>query len=256
VQHRKPLTIGRSVEGRPLEVWADRLRGGTLIIGGFHGDEPATVELVRSFARVDDVTALLPLLNPDGALRGTRYNASGVDLNRNFDFNWHTESVEPAGPEPWSEPESKALRDFVLAWRPAKIVSLHWALGEIDADGEQSTGLAEAMWTALDEMEQAPFRLRVTELGRGQRRLQKIYTECPGSMGQWAGYAVTYPDGSQPAMITLELPFHPTSPRPEILADDHLDLVRQHWASDATGYLRGVRPGVEKMLLAACRFAV
>ncbi len=252
VKSVKPLVIGRSVEGRPIEVWAERERIRTLIIGGFHGDEPATVDLVIDFAPGTPGVALLPLLNPDGAERGTRYNANGVDLNRNFDYNWHPESEEPSGSHPLSEPESKALSEFVLARRPQKIVSLHWALGEIDADGPQSTALAEAMWAVLSEEERAPYRLRVTEIGRGQRRLEQTYVECPGSMGQWAGYSVTYPDGTQPAMITLELPYDPRLPRPEPLPGDHWDIVQRLWSQDAAAYLDAARPAVEKMLHAAC----
>lgn len=255
VKSVKPLVIGRSVEGRPIEVWAERERISTLIIGGFHGDEPATVDLVIDFAPETGGVALLPLLNPDGAERGTRYNANGVDLNRNFDYNWHPESEEPSGSHPLSEPESKALSEFVLARRPQKIVSLHWALGEIDADGPQSTALAEAMWAALSEEERAPYRLRVTEIGRGQRRLEQTYVECPGSMGQWAGYSVIYPDGTQPAMITLELPYDPRLPRPDPLPGDHWNIVQRLWSEDAAAYLDAARPSVEKMLHAACRHA-
>src|SRR5262249_48884012 len=152
--------------------------GGALIIGGFHGDEPATIEIVREFTPPPDSrVALLPLMNPDGALRYSRYNANGVDLNRNFSTKWRTESAEPSGAGPWSETESRALRDFIRSWQPAKIVSVHWALGEIDADGEQSTPLAEAMWESLSAGERISYRLRVTELGRGLRRLEQTYLE-------------------------------------------------------------------------------
>lgn len=232
----------------------------TLLIGGQHGDEPATVALLESFR--DSVlgcdlppTAILAPANPDGLVRGTRYNGRGVDLNRNCGFNWRAESDEPSGPEPWSEPESRALRDFILGWRPSKIVSLHWALAEIDADGAQSTPLAEAMWAALSPEQRAPYRLRVTEIGRGQRRLQQTYATCPGSLGQWAGYSLQYLDDTMPAMITLELPYDPAAlSRPDDLAPDHLDILRALWARDAAGYLEAVTPGVHAMLRAACHF--
>lgn len=236
-------------------------RGITLLIGGQHGDEPATVRLLESFRDSylnGDLapTALLAPANPDGWVRGTRYNARGVDLNRNCGFNWRAASDEPPGPGPWSEPESCALRDFILGWCPAKLVSLHWALAELDADGAQSTPLAEAMWAALSPKQRAPYRLRVTEIGRGQRRLQETYATCPGSLGQWCGYALQYPDGSTPAMITLELPYDPAAiSRPNRLAPDHLDFVRALWAADPAGYLRAVEPGVHAMLLAACHFS-
>jgi hypothetical protein len=259
--------IGRSIEGRELRVEsnfdfnAEPPRDLTLLIGGQHGDEPATVRLLESFRAAHlshglPPTAVLALANPDGLEHRTRYNARGVDLNRNCGFNWRAESEEPPGPGPWSEPETCALRDFILGWRPAKIVSLHWALAEVDADGAQSTALAEAMWAALTPAQRTPYRLRVTEIGRGQRRLQETYAECPGSLGQWCGYSLQYPDDSSPAMITLELPYDPAAPsRPDELAPEHLEYVREFWARDAAGYLRAVEPGVHAMLLAASRFA-
>jgi hypothetical protein len=255
VNFRQLHVIGQSVEGRAIELWADPPGpDSTLIIGGIHGDEPATIELTREFTPPADVppVALLPLANPDGFERATRYNARGVDINRNAGFNWRPDSTEPAGASPWSEPETRALQEFILTWRPAKIVALHWALGEIDADGVQSTPLAEAMWASMSETERLPYRLRVTELGRGQRRLQQIYAECPGSIGQWAGYGLIYPDDAQPAMITLELPYDSALPRPEVLPDEHLAQVHAHWKRDAKSYLDTVRPGVMKMLVAAC----
>jgi hypothetical protein len=260
--------VGHSVEGREIAAWANfdlagaPVSGTTLIIGGTHGDEPATILLVESFGRSpawsrlgDCPTILLPLVNPDGYERGTRYNARGVDLNRNCGFNWRADCDEPPGPGPWSEPENVGLRDFILARRPARIVSLHWALAEIDADGTQSTPLAEAMWEAMDETARRPYRLRVTEPGRGQRRLQRTYAACPGSLGQWCGYGLEYPDGSAPAMITLELPYDPAATtRPEELPADHLDTLRVLWKENAAGYLNLVEPGVHAMLAVAARF--
>jgi len=246
---QQPSIIGLSHEGRPIEVYKDDAPvARTLLIGGFHGDEPATVELVRDFVPASPGVARLPLLNPDGALRVTRYNANGVDLNRNFAHRWRVDSEEPSGPEPWSEPEARALRDFILAWRPAKIVALHWALGEIDADGEQSTTLAEAMWAALGDAERPPYRLRTTGPGR-------IEADCPGSLGQWAGFGLTYPDGTRPGMITLELPWDPDVPRTEPLPELHFPDCLARWKRDSAGYLAGVRSGVEKMLHAACALA-
>ncbi len=258
--------IGRSVEGREQMIF-EKCRGeisepaarSTLLIGGMHGDEGATVSLLESFATQElrEIAApvfVLPLCNPDGFERCSRYNARGVDLNRNCSFNWHFESEEPAGPAPWSEPEICALRDFILAVQPAKIVSLHWALAELDADGVQSTALAQTMWDSLEEKERRPYRLRVTEPGRGQRRLQKTYTACPGSLGQWCGYGLHYPDGSAPAMITLELPYDARLPdRPEDLPPDHLATLRESWQREPDDYLRAVAGPVFKMLRAACR---
>lgn len=260
-------SIGRSVEGREQVVEANfdlstcsTAPGGTLIIGGMHGDEVATVRLLERFVEeylpeLRAPVAVLPLCNPDSFVRRSRYNARGVDLNRNCSFNWSRESVEPSGAGPWSEPESAALRDFITAMQPEKVVSLHWALAEIDADGPQSTTLAQAMWDALPADERAPYRLRVTELGHGKRRLHQTYSVCPGSLGQWCGYGLHYVDGSQPAMITLELPYDPDAPtRPDPLPAKHLHSLHALWDQDSAHYLTAVEPGVQRMLLAACEF--
>lgn len=262
-------TLGLSVEGRDViveanfDIAAPPPRDFTLLIGGQHGDEPATVRVLESFRDAHlatglhgHPTAIIAPANPDGLVAYTRYNSRGVDLNRNCGFNWHRDSEEPPGPSPWSEPESCILRDFIFGWHPSRIVSLHWALAEIDADGAQSTVLATAMWDALTPEQRAPYRLRVAEIGRGERRLQATYAACPGSLGQWCGYGLQYPDGTLPAMITLELPYDPAAPsRPEVLADEHLPFVHSYWQRDAAGYLRAVEPGVHAMLLAACRFS-
>lgn len=262
-------SVGRSVEGRDIPASANfdlalatPLRNSTLVIGGTHGDEPATVVLMQRFVGgrlwselAAAPTIVIPLANPDGYARGTRYNARGVDPNRNFGFNWRSDCDEPPGPAPWSEPESVALRDFILRWQPAKIVSLHWALAEIDADGTHSTALAQAMWDAMSAAQRRPYRLRVTEVGRGQRRLQQTYAACPGSLGQWCGYGLEYADGGAPAMITLELPYDPAAEaRPDELPEDHLADVHDLWRRDSERYLRGVEPGVTAMLRAACLF--
>jgi len=254
VNSRQLHIIGHSVEGRPIELWSDPAGpNGTLIIGGIHPDESAAIDLVREFAAPASYpVALLPLANPDGFVRDSRYNARGVDINRNAGLNWRADSEEPPGAAPWSEPETRAIQEFILSWRPAKIIALHWALGEIDADGAQSTALAETMWHALSAAERMPYRLRVTEAAGGQPPLQQTDAECPGSLGRWCGYGLTYPNGSQPAMITLELPYDALIPRMDPLPDDHFAVVRAHWARDPQSYLATVREPVFKMLKAAC----
>ena len=259
------LSIGKSVEDRDIvaksgfDFVQNPVTGGcALLIGGVHGDEVATIILLESFVQqcvAAGASALpavvIPLANPDGHARLSRYNARGVDINRNFGFNWHRGSEEPPGPNPWSEPETCALRDFILKLQPAHIVSLHWALAEIDADGPQSVGLAWKMWNALDERERLPYRVRVGEAGNGSSAVQNSADICPGSLGQWSGYGLRYESGLSPAMITLELPYDPdeaSRPKPP---PGHLDRLRGRWLHDAAGYLLAVESGVHKMLRAA-----
>lgn len=59
------------------------------------------------------------------------FPGDGVDLNRNWDWFWEdNEDTDPAsqkykGPYPFSEPETKALRDFILEERPLLVVDYH-----------------------------------------------------------------------------------------------------------------------------------
>jgi hypothetical protein len=277
--HSRPF--GRSVEGRALvaytnsapvaELFSPEGAGGattaradgsaaqpTLILGGIHGNEPATVHLLTEFlephlASLPVPTVVVPLCNPDGHALDSRYNARGVDLNRNCGHHWAPGSEEPSGPAPWSEPETCALRDLILRLRPKHVLSLHWALGEIDADGGQSRGCAEAMWSVLNESEKAPYRLRITERLPGQPPDESA---CPGSLGQWCGFSLEFTPGIRPAMVTLELPHDPGIPaRPTELPEDHLDTLRKRWSADASGYLDAVRGPVWKMLRAACHYS-
>jgi hypothetical protein len=271
--------LAKSMEGRELHVHGNAAFQlnrpnsnpsgfSTLLIGGTHGDERATVTILENFnaaylesEKLAEPTAIISLLNPDGFARNSRYNSRGVDLNRNFPHNWSPFSQEAPGTGPLSEPESLALYDFILRHRPAKIISIHWALAEIDADGPQSTGLAQTMWNSLTSEERQPYRLRVD----GKKNLSaeanlrssetKPYEFCFGSLGQWCGHGLAYPGQLPPAMVTLELPYHPHfHPRPQQLPDDHLDTLKRQWESNPEEYLQGVQGPVHRMLEAACRF--
>ncbi len=265
------IILGQSVAGRDIvahanvNFTADRINNpnahrlqSTLIIGGTHGDERATVPLAERFLnRFRDTdampahVAMIPILNPDGVAADTRYNGRGVDLNRNFPHQWSAQSVEPPGSKPLSEPESQSLHDFILEWMPAKIISLHWALAEIDADGPQSASLGRHIWSVLPAHRENPYRLRL------QENAVPFSDPCPGSLGLWAGHGLVYRDGRRPAMITLELPFHPqATPRPETLPENHWDMVRSMWAENPDQYLAGVEKHVYRILDATCGFSM
>jgi len=141
--------IGTSVEGRSITAHTFGTgETNLLFVGGVHGGyEANSVRLADTMighlhANADLIPSnltvhIIPVLNPDGyALPTTasdqnrRFNANGVDLNRNFDCKWAPESswrgqTVSAGTAPFSEPEAAALRDYVLATSPEASIFWH-----------------------------------------------------------------------------------------------------------------------------------
>jgi protein MpaA len=79
--------LGRSYEGRPIEVVHVRGDGPrVLVVGCIHGDECEGVEVTRLLerSRPHPDLWLVHQLNPDGYAARRRTNAHGVDLNRDF----------------------------------------------------------------------------------------------------------------------------------------------------------------------------
>lgn len=113
-------SIGQSVQGR--EIWMVKISDNVAtdepepefkFTSTIHGDEPVGMEmcvyLIRLLvdrygsdpaitALVDDLeTWICPLHNPDGNANGTRYNAQGYDLNREFPDPADDPIDDPAG---------------------------------------------------------------------------------------------------------------------------------------------------------------
>ena len=89
------LTIGHSVQGRPIvvhRVGPDSAPRKVLVVGSIHGNERAGIAVTRALRSVAAPPGVQLLLvdraNPDGAEAGTRGDAHGVDLNRNFPWRW------------------------------------------------------------------------------------------------------------------------------------------------------------------------
>ncbi|HMG98217.1 MAG TPA: M14 family zinc carboxypeptidase, partial [Gaiellales bacterium] len=140
---------GRSVRGAELRVHLPA-RPRHLLVAGMHGEEPETVQLARGvLERVDADAATCAIVlcaNPDGIADGTRQNARGVDLNRNFPATtWragttpsYPAGIDPAqrvsanrtnisstGATPLSEPESTALAALIERLGPSLVLDLH-----------------------------------------------------------------------------------------------------------------------------------
>jgi len=163
----------------------------TLILATIHGDEPAGTPLLRSLAKhirshlelINGRTiVLLPVANPDGFAQNTRYNANGVDLNRNFSAA-NRINTATAGRFALSEPEARVISQIIEQYKPDRIVSIHqrrnrWP-GCIDYDGPAGA-IARRMAQYCD--------LPVNKLGA-----------MPGSLGSYAGLTLRIP------IITFEM---------------------------------------------------
>ncbi|MBE5807886.1 MAG: DUF2817 domain-containing protein [Clostridiales bacterium] len=100
-----------------------------IIVSGQHGYEKAAPFGLYYFANDllnnwendstltylhDNVTLLImPLMNPYGFDNYVRFNANGVDLNRNYDVHFSLKNELSSGPEAFSERETRMVRGVV-----------------------------------------------------------------------------------------------------------------------------------------------
>jgi len=192
-------TYGKSRLGAPLEIFLPEKAGtGCLVLAGQHGTEPEGTVLLSSVLRSipagDLESAVATCLNPDGIMRGTRGNAAGVDLNRNFPtknwapdqvfHSWNNENPMDTGLSPGacplSEPETAAVIALVEKINPRVIISIHAPLGCID--DPRMSPLGE--WLSRET---------------GLPLVEDIGYATPGSFGTWAIEKGLH-------LITFELP--------------------------------------------------
>jgi murein peptide amidase A len=140
----RTFVFGHSVQGRPLVA---RVLGSSsaarkiVLVGCIHGDECAG-RAILSAAEQAPAPAnvqlwLVPTLNPDGEAAGTRQNAHGVDLNRNFPYRWRPVPGPTyySGPHPRSEPETRAAMRLIARVRPYATVVYHQHEDLVDMPG-------------------------------------------------------------------------------------------------------------------------
>jgi protein MpaA len=181
-----PVSYGRSHLGVDLEVWKPTGTCELLIFAGIHGEEPETTyalsRALRQLTEPSSHCAVILCANPDGTIRGTRGNARGVDLNRNFPTrDWrpgtvtHRSTIEDpsdillsTGTLAASEPETRALIALIDELRPSAVIAIHAPLACIDDANASPLGQRLADRTKL------PF---VRDVGYA----------TPGSFGTWGG---------------------------------------------------------------------
>jgi len=180
--------LGRSLEDRPIVYSV--LGGGddvVLVIATIHGNEKAGTPIVH---RIEEYlkanrqllsgrkVVLVPNVNPDGCFHNRRFNARGVDLNRNFSaVNRVNNRVN--GASAFSEPESRIIEKLISEHSPDRIIVFHEPLDCLDYDGP-GFSLAMHMGNYCN--------LEVSKLGAR-----------PGSLGSYAGVGLGI------ATITVEL---------------------------------------------------
>ena len=165
-------TIGQSVEGRDIRAYHYGT-GGTeiLFIGDIQGGYSWNTALL-AYKAMDYLQAnpdrvppnitvtVIPVLNPDGLNKvvGTttphftqaqvavtqaaqvagRFNAHNVDLNRNFDCDWQASAqwqgmTVSGGAGAFSEPESKAIQQYIASNKPKAVVAWYASAGGVFA---------------------------------------------------------------------------------------------------------------------------
>lgn len=209
----QPDTYGTSYLGLPLEVWRPRRKCKLLVFAAIHGEEPETTyalsRALRQLTELPDHCAVVLAANPDGLVRGTRGNARGVDLNRNFPSrDWQPNAVthrstmeDPSdvllspGASAGSEPETQALMALIKDLSPKAVVALHAPLACIDDANASPLGQQLAKRT-------------------GMPLVRDVGYPTPGSFGSWGA------DQGLP-VVTYEFPLAAT----EVLMRDHVPVL-------------------------------
>ncbi len=165
------VPLGRSWQGRPITAIEVGNRSGTrvLVVGAVHGTETGGIPIAHALERLsprDLDLWIVPDMNPDGVAAGTRQNAHGVDLNRNFPWRWRPlHGVYESGDRPLSEREARIARALILRLHPHVTIWFHQHLDMVWASG-------------------------------GRRRIERVFARISGlpyhAMPQLAGSAIAW----------------------------------------------------------------
>ena len=174
--------IGTSVEGKDIIAYHYGTGSKELLfVGGIHGGYSWNTAAV-AYGLIDYIednegdiskdiqVTVIPVLNPDGLSKvapdyesgvsaaevsatpakkvAARFNANNVDLNRNFDCEWQSNAKwqnkdVSGGTQAFSEPEARALRDYVGSANPQAVVAWYSAAGGVYSSNCRSGVLPE-----------------------------------------------------------------------------------------------------------------
>jgi hypothetical protein len=178
-----PDLVGYSVQGRAIDLYTfGQGEIHYLIIAGIHGGyEGNTVDLANQLivylsahpAAIPSGTTLyvIPDMNPDAVARGrnagARVNANSVDLNRNFPSrNWvsdwdHSncwnERPTTGGTSPGSEPETRAVINFIRPRHIQALISYHSAALGVFPGGDPWQPNSEKLASMLSYATDYPY---------------------------------------------------------------------------------------------------
>ncbi|HYD89857.1 MAG TPA: M14 family zinc carboxypeptidase, partial [Flavobacterium sp.] len=154
--------FGHSVKNRPIEGYEIGNGSETLLLfSAIHGNEKGTADLLSklveelktnpNFVADTKKLVIIPIANPDGYYdRDDKLNGNEVNLNLNFKTTgWakYGKSGTFAGNEPFTEPESRIIKEIVEQYKPSMMISFH-SQGALVSPERDSKSMELGKWYA------------------------------------------------------------------------------------------------------------
>jgi murein tripeptide amidase MpaA len=131
---------------------------------------------------------IVPCVNPDGLLRSLndnvagRRNGLGIDINRDFDYQWTYcgEAQYHTGVKPFSTPEANILKDLVLKEHPDLVIDFHGWMNAVYGDEQIGQYFSDSLAVANHGLNVvADAALSKTFIGWAQQHTRAILVEYP-----------------------------------------------------------------------------
>jgi predicted deacylase len=239
--HKKLVStkiIGYSGEGLPLTTLVIKenikiKKPAIFVNGAHHGNETITAKCVLDFARrlvethqsspVDSRLKhfdfyLLPVVNPDGYIRASRFNSSGIDPNRDYP-NKH------AGFEGFRLPETRAIGNLLKSIPVVAAAALH-------------SGFKGVLWPWGYSRQKPPEAFLFREIGKaiaeamGHNVFKQSHSDYP-TKGEFIDYA--YAEHKILA-FTLEI-------------DEAVTVHPSRWQSVSELAIQGIQAMTDRLIL-------